>query len=80
VLQPTGTVNIDDIRITPFDASMKSFVYDPYTLRLTGQLDDNNFATFYEYDDEGTLIRVKKETDRGIMTIKETRKAYRQRN
>jgi hypothetical protein len=80
VLQPTGAVNIDDIRITPFGASMKSFVYDPYTLRLTGQHDDNNFTTFYEYDDEGTLIRVKKETDRGIMTIQETRKAYRQRN
>ena len=39
------------------------------------ELDENNYATFYEYDDDGTLIRVKKETERGIKTIKETRSA-----
>jgi hypothetical protein len=44
-----------------------------------GEMDENNFATFYEYDDEGILIRVKKETERGIMTIKETRSSYRKR-
>jgi hypothetical protein len=36
-------------------------------------LDENHFATFYEYDDEGNLLRTKKETERGIMTIQETR-------
>jgi hypothetical protein len=40
-------------------------------------LDANNFATFYEYNDEGVLIRVKKETEKGISTIKETRSSYR---
>jgi hypothetical protein len=39
------------------------------------QLDENNYATFYEYDDDGTLVRVKKETERGIKTISETRSA-----
>jgi len=39
------------------------------------ELDENNFATFYEYDDEGGLVRMKKETERGIMTIKENRSA-----
>lgn len=62
----------DDIRIHPFKASMKSYVYDPYTQKLVAELDENNYATFYEYDEEGKLVRVKKETERGIMTIKET--------
>lgn len=63
----------DDIRIHPFNASMKSYVYDPVTNFLSAELDDNNYATFYEYDNEGQLIRIKKETARGIMTIQETR-------
>jgi hypothetical protein len=66
---------IDDLRIHPFNANMKSFVYDPVTLRLAAELDENNFATFYEYDDEGVLVRVKKETRLGIKTITETRSA-----
>ncbi len=62
----------DDIRIHPFNASMKSYVYDGETFWLTSELDDNNYATFYEYDNEGGLIRIKKETSRGIVTIQET--------
>lgn len=63
----------DDIRLHPYRANMKSFVYHPVNLRLMAELDENNYATFYEYDDDGTLARVKKETQRGIQTIKETR-------
>ena len=63
----------DDIRIHPFNASMKSYVYDGDTFWLVSELDDNNYATFYEYDQEGGLIRIKKETARGIVTIQETR-------
>lgn len=66
-------VYFDDIRIQPFNSSVKSYVYDPVTLRLAAELDENNYATFYEYDEDGALIRVKKETERGIVTIKETR-------
>jgi hypothetical protein len=65
----------DDIRIHPFNAQMKSFVYDAVNLRLMAELDENNYATFYEYDDDGTLVRVKKETERGVQTIKESRSA-----
>jgi hypothetical protein len=74
-----GTIYLDDIRIHPFDGQMKSFAYDPSSQRLWAEMDENNFATFYEYDDEGILIRVKKETERGIMTIRETRSSYRKR-
>lgn len=63
----------DDVRIFPVDGSMKSYVYDPTTMRLVAELDERNYATFYEYDEEGKLIRVKKETERGIMTIQENR-------
>lgn len=63
----------DDVRFHPVDASMVSYVYDPVTLRLVAELDNENYATFYEYDEEGAMIRVKKETERGIMTIKEAR-------
>lgn len=66
-------VLFDDIRVHPKDGTMKSFVYDQETKKLMAELDDNNFATFYEYDKEGGLIRVKKETEKGIFTIKETR-------
>lgn len=63
----------DDIRIHPLNASMKSYVYHPTTLKLMAEHDENNYATFYEYDEEGQLKRVKKETERGILTVKETR-------
>ncbi len=77
-LQSTNSsvpVYFDDIRIHPFNSNMKSFVYDPVTLRLMAELDENNYTSFYEYDDDGTLIRIKKETEKGIKTIKETRSA-----
>lgn len=70
-----ATVYFDDFRIHPYNANMKSFVFDPTSLRLMAELDENNYATFYEYDDDGTLIRLKKETRAGIKTIKETRSA-----
>jgi hypothetical protein len=76
-LQSTGQASVffDDLRLHPFNANMKSFVFNPVNLRLMAELDENNYATYYEYDDDGTLIRVKKETERGVKTIKETRSA-----
>lgn len=63
----------DDVRIFPFNSSMKSFVYDKDTQQLMAELDENNYATYYEYDKEGGLVRVKKETEKGVYTIQETR-------
>jgi hypothetical protein len=75
VLGSDSALNVyfDDLRIHPFNADMKTYVYDPQTLRLMAELDENNYATIYNYDEEGQLIRVKKETVQGIKTIKETR-------
>lgn len=68
-----NTVYFDDVRVFPLDGSMKSFIYDQNTHKLMAEMDENNYGTFYEYDMEGGLIRVKKETEKGIFTIQETR-------
>jgi hypothetical protein len=68
-------VYFDDLRIHPYSGNMKSYVYNAVNLRLMAELDDNNYATFYEYDDDGTLIRIKRETQKGIRSINETRSA-----
>jgi len=70
------TTWFDDVRVHPVDGNMASYAYDQRSMRLLGQLDENNYATIYEYDAEGTLIRVKKETEEGIKTLKETRNHY----
>jgi hypothetical protein len=67
------TTYFDDLRLFPKDSNMRSFAYDPFSLRLMAELDENNYATFYEYDDAGLLVRVKRETEKGIATIKEGR-------
>jgi hypothetical protein len=66
-------VYFDDIRIHPLDGSVKTFVYDAETFKLMSELDENNYSTFYEYDNEGGLVRIKKETSKGVKTIQETR-------
>jgi hypothetical protein len=72
-------VVLDDIRIMPKQANMKCFVYDNKTYRLMAELDANHYATFYEYDDQGMMVRTKKETVRGIKTIQESRQNTRKR-
>lgn len=68
-------IYFDDVRIFPFSGNMKNYVYDDISFKLMAELDDNGYATFYEYNAEGQLIRIKKETERGIMTLKESRSA-----
>jgi len=50
-------------------------VYDPVSFKLVAQLDENHMATFFEYDQEGLLVRTKKETSQGIVTITESRRS-----
>ncbi|WP_431244383.1 hypothetical protein ACQ9BO_08735 [Flavobacterium sp. P21] len=69
----TADCYFDDIRFFPFNGNLKSFVYDEDTQKLMAELDENNYASFYEYDLEGGLVRVKKETEKGVYTIQETR-------
>jgi hypothetical protein len=39
---------------------------------LKATLDQNNYATFFQYDDEGNLFSIKKETVEGVKTIQAT--------
>ncbi|MBT8220149.1 MAG: hypothetical protein KJP00_10000, partial [Bacteroidia bacterium] len=71
---------LDDFRFHPFRSNMNSYVYDPFSLRLMATLDENNYASFYEYDDEGILIRVKRETEKGIATVQEGRTVLKPNN
>ncbi len=70
----SGIVSLyDDLRISPYEGGMKTYVYNPATLWLVAELDNLNYATFYNYDEEGQLVQVKKETDKGIVTVQQTR-------
>ncbi|MEM1221061.1 MAG: hypothetical protein AAGH79_19215, partial [Bacteroidota bacterium] len=44
-------VYFDDFRIQPWLANMNTYVYNPNTLRLMATQDENNYSTFYEYDE-----------------------------
>lgn len=70
----------DDLRIFPFESNSKGFVYHPVTRKLMATLDENNYATFFEYDAEGNLVRTKKETEKGILTVSESRNTHRKAN
>ncbi len=65
---------MDDFRVQPYNSTLLATVYDPKTLKPWAQLDDQNFATYLEYDNEGALVRGKKETVNGVYTVSETRK------
>jgi hypothetical protein len=69
----------DDIRVQPEDASLVGFVYDLDTRRITAQLDENNFATFYRYTPDGKVDLVRRETVRGILSQQEGRFHTRER-
>lgn len=63
----------DDIRIQPYNSNMQTYVYDTENHKLLATLDENNYATIYAYDKEGNLFLVKKETEKGIMTVQQSR-------
>jgi hypothetical protein len=65
----------DDIRIFPDSGNMISYVYDDVNRRMTFMLDENNYFTKYEYNNQGELIRFKKELEKGIVTFKEANQA-----
>ncbi len=68
----TGQAYFDDIRVSPFNSALKTYVYDQQNMRLVAELDERNFATYYQYDEEGRMVAIKKETNRGIKTIQST--------
>jgi hypothetical protein len=62
----------DDIRIHPFTAGMTTTVYDPKTMLPMASHDGYNFTTFYNYDENLNLVRMRVETIEGIKTVSES--------
>jgi len=73
----TANVYLDDIRILPASSNMKAYVYDAQYQRLVATLDENHMSTRFEYSAEGKLARIKKETEKGIVTLKESRQSLK---
>ena len=67
----------DDIRVHPYDSEMEAQVIDAVQQRPMATLDNRNFATVYQYDEEGNLVRTIQETERGKQTISENRTGVR---
>jgi hypothetical protein len=61
----------DDLRIHPFLAGMQTTVYDPVTFLPLATHDGYNFTTFYNYDENLNLVRIRVETVEGIKTVME---------
>ena len=55
-------VYLDDFRVQPINAQTTAYVYDSNNGRLTHTLDNQNLYTFYEYDGQGRLIKISRET------------------
>jgi YD repeat-containing protein len=63
-------VFVDDARFEPYQSESNCYVYDD-RLRVVTSFDDQHFGVYYQYDQEGKLLRKKIETEKGIMTVQE---------
>jgi len=64
-----STFYFDDIRVFPENTSIQTYVYNNKDYKVSAILDDNGYASFYYYNEEGNLYLVKKETEQGLKTI-----------
>lgn len=70
----------DDLRIYPVPGKMLTYVQHPSKMRMQAALDENNYAMFYKYDHDGSLMKVERETESGRLTLKESTKANARNN
>ena len=68
-----NNILVDDLRIFPEDALMKTYVYNPENQLLMAELDENNYFTKYIYNKGGELISILKETEDGVISLNESR-------
>lgn len=57
----SGNANIDEVRLYPQNARMRTISYDPL-IGKTSECDENNRITYYEYDELGRLRFIKDES------------------
>jgi hypothetical protein len=58
----TSNAYFDDFAVHPVDAPITGNVYDERTGRLIASLDDENYASYFNYDEAGRIISTYKET------------------
>lgn len=70
---PTGaqTLLLDDVCFHPLESGVSMTVYNTSDFRVLAQFGDQHFATIYEYNSKGQLVRTIIETERGRKTVKE---------
>jgi hypothetical protein len=80
-LSNNSSVNmyVDDFRIHPLKSIMTTTVYNPQNLLPMATHDENNFTTFYNYDENNQLVRIRVETIEGIRTISEINRGIKKR-
>ncbi|MCE3297052.1 MAG: hypothetical protein K0R65_2766 [Crocinitomicaceae bacterium] len=66
-------VLIDDVRIQPLDAVMNCTVYSA-DKKILAQFGDQHFGIYFDYNQEGLLLRQTMETEKGRKIIKEQHK------
>ena len=71
-----GKAYFDDLAFHPKDAMMTGHVYNEKTGALVAQLDNDNFATFYTYDQAMRLTSASKEYSGGIRKVTESTYHY----
>jgi hypothetical protein len=65
----TGSANIDELRLYPQSARMRTVTYDAL-IGKTSECDENNRITYYEYDELGRMRFIKDE-DKNIVKMYE---------
>lgn len=70
-VQNVNQVIVDDVRIQPYQAELNTNVYDSKSFRLQASFGTEHFATFYQYNGEGQLVRKLIETERGLKVVQE---------
>lgn len=63
-------VLIDDVRLQPLNSIMNCTVYTSDN-KVATQFDDQHFGVYFEYNNQGQLVRKSIETERGKKTLQE---------
>jgi YD repeat-containing protein len=67
----TTAIYFDDFRVHPILSPVSAYVYDTKNGRLTATLNQQNFATLYNYDQTGRLKSTYQETLQGFAKVTE---------
>ena len=72
----TTDAYFDDLRLHPINSSMKNYIYDVQSERITQVLDENGFYQTIEYNEIGKIKKIWQETLDGVKLVTETNLNY----